>query len=152
MTDAHPKLTRLRAQISKLAEDIEGLREGVRPESEALAAVDQHIQKMAESVRIQPFAFAHTSGGGDPVSMYPEDSHRYACKFFPDVIRARLYDEVKALYQSGLTVADDAAREKMEAQLLDLEHQEEAFIRQAAAEGKSIPRRADANPVVLLAD
>jgi hypothetical protein len=52
----------------------------------------------------------------------------------------------------GLTVADDAAREKMEGQLLDLEHQEEAFIRQAAAEGKSIPRRADANPVVLLAD
>lgn len=84
--------------------------------------------------------------------MYPEDSHRYACEFFPDVIRARLYDEVKAIYQSGLTVADDAAREKMEAQLLDLEHQEEAFIRQAAAEGKSIPRRSDANPVVLLAD
>jgi len=54
--------------------------------------------------------------------MYPEDSHMYACKFFPDVIRARLYDEVKAIYQSGLTVADDAAREKMEAQLLDLEH------------------------------
>lgn len=67
MTDAHPKLTRLRAQISKLAEDIEGLREGVRPESEALAAVDPHIQQMAESVRIQPFAFAHTPGGGNPV-------------------------------------------------------------------------------------
>ncbi|WP_422507242.1 hypothetical protein [Stenotrophomonas sp. GZD-301] len=68
------------------------------------------------------------------------------------MIRARLYDEVKALYQGVLTVADEDARKELEARLLELERQEEAYIRQVAAEGKSIPRRADANPAVLLAD
>jgi len=152
MTDAHPKLTRIRVQIANLAVEIAGLRAGVRPESDALAAVDRHIESMAASVRINPFAFAHVGGGGEAVSAYPADSHRYACKFFPEVIRARLYDEVKALYQGGLTVADEDARKELEARLLELERQEEAYIRQAAAEGKSIPRRADANPAVLLAD
>lgn len=151
MTEAHPKLAPIRAQISKLAEEIEGLREGVQPESEALAAVDRHVDKMAASVRVDPWVFAHGTGH-DPVSMHPEESHAYACRFFPEVIRSQLHDEVKALYKSGLTVADHGARQKMEAQLLDLEHQEEALIRQAAAEGKSIPRRAEANPAVLLAD
>lgn len=152
MTDAHPKLTRIRTQILKLAGDITGLRDGVRPESEALAAVDRHIKSMAASVRINPFAFARGGGGGDPVSAYPADSHRYACKFFPDAIRDRLYAEVKSIYKDGLIVADHDAREKLEARLLEFERQEEAYIRQAAAEGKSIPRRAEANPAVLLAD
>lgn len=152
MTDAHPKLTRIRGQIVNLAGEISGLRDGVRPESEALAAVDRHIESMAASVRINPFAFAHAGSGADPVSAYPADSHRYACKFFRDVIRDHFYEEVKSLYKGGLTVADDDAREQLEARLLELEHQEETYIRQAAAEGKSIPRRADANPVVLLAD
>lgn len=152
MTDTHPKLTRIRAQILRLAGDIQELRHGVRPECEALAAVDRHIELMAAGVRLHPFAFAHGSGGGDPVSMYPADIHRYACRFFPDVIRSNLYEEVKAIYRSGLTVTYDATRERMEAQLLDLERQEEAYIRQAATEGKTIPRRADANPAVLLAE
>ena len=86
------------------------------------------------------------------MSAHPADNDRYACKFFPDVIRDRLYAEVKSLYQGGLTVADEDAREQLEARLLDLERQEEAYIRQAAAEEKSIPRRAGANPAVLLAD
>ena len=68
------------------------------------------------------------------------------------MIRDRLYAEVKSLYQGGLTVADEDAREQLEARLTELERQEEAYIRQAAAEGKSIPRRADASPKVLLAD
>lgn len=152
MTDAHPKLTRIRGQILNLAGDITGLRDGVRPESEALAAVDRHIESMAASVRINPFAFAHAGGGGEPVSAYPADSHRYACRFFPDVIRARLYDEVKSIYLRGLTVADDDAQGRLEKHLLELERQEEAYIRHAAAEGESIPRRGDANPVVLLAE
>ncbi|MDY0981320.1 hypothetical protein [Stenotrophomonas sp. CFBP8994] len=150
MKDAHPTLTRIRAQIYALAEQIGILRQGALPKVGALAAVDRHIQSMAASVRVKPSAFAQ--GGGEPVSMYPEDSHRYACKFFPEVIRAHLYAEVKALYERGLTVADDATREKLEAQQLQLEHEEEAYIRQAAAEGKSIPRRGEANPAVLLAD
>jgi len=107
---------------------------------------------MAAGVRIKAFAFAHAGVGGEPESAYPADSHRYACKFFPDVIRARLYAEVTSIYQGGLTVADDDAQRRLEERLLELERQEEAYIRQAAAEGKSIPRRADANPVVLLAD
>lgn len=152
MPDLHPKLTRIRAQILKLAGDIQELRHGVRPESEALAAVDRHIELMAAGVRLHPFAFAHESGGGEPVSMYPADIHRYACRFFPDVVRSNLCEEVKAIYRSGLTVADDSAREGMEVQLLDLERQEEAYIRQAAAQGETIPRRADANPAVLLAE
>jgi len=83
---------------------------------------------------------------------HPADSHRHACKFFPNVVRARLYEEVKSIYQAGLTVADDDAQGRLEERLLELEHKEEAYIRQAAAEDKSIPRRADANPAVLLAD
>jgi hypothetical protein len=138
MTDAHPKLTRIREQILNLARDITGLRDGVRPESEALAAVDRHIELMAASVRINPFAFAHVGGGGEPLSAYPADSHRHACKFFPDVIRGRLHEEVKAIYQEGLTVADDE-KGRLEERLLELEHQEEAYNRQAAAEGKSVP-------------
>lgn len=78
MTDAHPKLTRIRAQIANLAVEAAELRDGVRPESEALAAVDRYIESMAASVRINPFAFAHVGGGGDPVSAYPADNHRYA--------------------------------------------------------------------------
>lgn len=72
--------------------------------------------------------------------------------FFPDVIRDRLRAEVDALYQSEVTIADDREKERLEQQLLELERQEEAFIRHAAAEGKSIPRRDDVNPVVLLED
>ncbi len=107
---------------------------------------------MAASVRINAFVFAHAGGGREPVSAYPADSHRYACKFFPDVIRTRLYAEVKSIYQGGLTVADDDAQGCLEERLPELERQEEAYIRQDAAEGKSIPRRADANLAVLLAD
>jgi hypothetical protein len=124
----------------------------MRPESEALAAVDRHIESMAASVRINPFAFAHAGSATGPVSAYSADSHRYACKFFLEDIRARLYAEVKSIYQGGLTVAEDDAREKLGVRLLEFERQEEAYIRQAAAEGKSSPRRADANPAVLLAD
>jgi hypothetical protein len=40
MIDAHPKVTRIRGQALNLADDISGLRDGVRPESEALVAVD----------------------------------------------------------------------------------------------------------------
>lgn len=101
MTDAHPKLTRIRGQILNLAGGISRLRDGVRPESEALAAVDRHIESMAASVRINPFAFARAGSGPDPVSAYPADSHRYTCKFFPDVVRARFYEEVESIYQWG---------------------------------------------------
>ncbi|WP_127564345.1 hypothetical protein [Stenotrophomonas indicatrix] len=148
MTDYLPKVARVRAQINKLADDIRELSDGMPPKEEALAAVDAHIQREAEKVTIRPSAV--TGGGGEFVSAYPESPHAYACKFFPDVIRNRLRTEVEAIYQGEVTITDDQKQERLEAQLLELERQEEAVIREAAADGKSIPRRSDANPVVLL--
>jgi len=84
---------------------------------------------MAASVRINPFTFAHVGSDADPVSAYPADGHRYARKYFPDVVRARLYEAVKSIYQGGLTVADDDAQGRLEERLLELEHEEEAYIR-----------------------
>lgn len=150
MTDYLPKVARVRAQIQKLADDIHDLRNGMPPKEDALAAVDAHVQGEADKVTIRPTAFI--GGGGAAVDVYPESSHAYACMFFPEVIRDRLRAEVEALYQGEVTIADDRQKERLEQQLLDLERQEEAFIRQAAAEGKSIPRRDDVNPVVLLED
>jgi len=150
MTDYLPKVARVRAQIEKLADEIRELRDGMPPKEAALAAVDAHIQHEAAKVAIRPNAFF--GGGGDAVSAYPDSPHAYACMFFPDVIRDRLRAEVEALYQGEVTIADDREKGRLEQQLLDLERQEEAFIRQAAAEGKSIPRRDDVNPVVLLED
>ena len=152
MTDYLPKVARLRAQIQKLADDIHDLRNGMPPKEDALAAVDAHIQREAAKVTIRPTAFLGGGGGGDAVSAYPESPHAYACMFFPDVIRSRLRAEVEALYQGEVTIMDDRKQERMEQQLLELERQEEAFIREAAAMGKSIPRRSDVNPVVLLDD
>lgn len=150
MTDYLPKVARVRAQIKKLADDIRELSDGLPPKEEALAAVDAHIQRQAETVTIRPNAFV--GGGGGGVSVYPESAHAYACMFFPDVIRDRLRAEVEALYEGQVTITDDSKQERLEQQLLELEQQEEAMIREAAAEGKSIPRRRDANPVVLLDD
>ncbi len=96
------------------------------------------------------YSSAVTGGGGEFVSAYPESPHAYACKFFPDVIRNRLHTEVEAIYQGEVTITENQKQERLEAQLLELERQEEAVIREAAADGKSIPRRSDANPVVLL--
>nr|WP_313287029.1 hypothetical protein [Stenotrophomonas pavanii] len=149
MTDYLPKVTRIRAQIQKLADDIRDIRDGMPPKEEALAAVDAHIQREAAKVTIRPSAFI---GGGEVVSAYPESPHAYACMFFPDVIRNRLCAEVEALYQGEVTITDDRKQERLEGQLLELELQEEAVIREAAADGKCIPRRSDANPAVLLAD
>lgn len=150
MTDYLPKVTRIRAQIQKLADDIHDIRNGMPPKEEALAAVDAHIQREAAKVTIRPSAFI--GGGGEVVSAYPESPHSYACMFFPDVIRNRLCAEVETLYQGEVTITDDRKQERLEAQLLELERQEEAVIREAAADGKCIPRRSDANPAVLLAD
>lgn len=150
MTDYLPKVARVRAQIEKLADEIRELRNGMPPKEVALAAVDAHIQREAAKVTIRPNAFL--GGGGDAVSAYPESPHAYACMFLPDVIRNRLRAEVEALYQGEVTIIDDRKQERLEQQVLELERQEEAFIREAAAEGKSIPRRSDVNPVVLLDD
>jgi len=150
MTDYLPKVARVRAQIQKLADDIHDLRNGMPPKEVALAAVDAHVEREADKVTIRPNALL--GGGGDAVSAYPESPHAYACMFFPDVVRSRLRAEVEALYQGEVTIMDDRKQELMEQQLLELERQEEAFIREAAAVGKSIPRRSDVNPVVLLDD
>lgn len=150
MTDYLPKVARVRAQIQKLAADIRDIRDGMPPKEEALAAVDAHIQREAAKVTIRPSAVM--GGGGELVSAYPESPHAYACKFLPDVVRNLLSTEVEALYQGEVTITDDRKQERLEAQLLELERQEEAVIREAAADGKSIPRRSDANPVVLLDD
>lgn len=150
MTDYSPKLSRVRAQIEKLADEIRDLSNGMPPKEGALAAIDAHIEREAAKVSIRPSAF--TGGGADAVSAYPESAHAYACKFFPEGIRARLRTEVEALYQGEVTITDDQKQERLEAQLLELERQEELLIREASAAGKSIPRRSDANPAITLAD
>ncbi|PII14830.1 hypothetical protein CR920_02950 [Stenotrophomonas indicatrix] len=150
MTDYLPKVARVRAQIEKLADDIRDIRGGMPPKEEALAAVDAHIEREAAKVTIRPSAFI--GGGSEVVSAHPESPHAYACKFFPDVIRDCLRTEVEALYQGDVTITDDRKQERLEQQLLELERQEESLIREAAAAGKNIPRRADANPAITLAD
>lgn len=150
MTDHLPKVARVRAQIEKLADDIRDIRGGMPPKEEALAAVDAHIEREAANVTIRPSAFI--GGGSEVVSAYPESPHAYACKFFPDAIRDRLRTEVEALYQGDVTITDDRKQERLEQQLLELERQEESLIRDAAAAGKNIPRRSDANPAITLAD
>lgn len=150
MTDYLPKVARVRAQIEKLADEIRDLSDGMPPKEEALAAVDAHIEREAAKVTIRPSAF--TGGAGPAASAYPESAHAYACKFFPDAIRERLRAEVEALYQGEVTITDDRTQERLEAQRLELERQEESLIREAAAAGKNIPRRSDANPEITLAD
>lgn len=150
MTDHLPKVARVRAQIKKLADDIRDIRGGMPPKEEALAAIDAHIEREAARVTIRPSTFI--GGGSEVVSAYPESPHAYACKFFPDVIRDRLRTEVEALYQGDVTITDDRKQERLEQQLLELERQEESLIREAAAAGKNIPRRADANPAITLDD
>ena len=150
MTDHLPKVARVRAQIEKLADDIRDIRGGMPPKEEALAAIDAHIEREAAKVTIRPSTFI--GGGSEVVSAYPESPHAYACKFFPDVIRDRLRTEVEALYQGDVTITDDQKQERLEQQLLELERQEESLIRDAAATGKNIPRRSDANPAITLGD
>jgi len=117
---------------------------------DALAAVDAHIEREAAKVTIRPSAF--TGGADTAVSAYLESVHAYSCKFFPDAIRDCLRAEVEALYQGEVTITDDRKQERLEAQQLELERQEESLIREAAAAGKNIPRRSDANPAITLAD
>ncbi|KRG65644.1 hypothetical protein ABB26_03635 [Stenotrophomonas humi] len=150
MTDYLPKVARVRAQIEKLADEIRDLSDGMPPKEDALAAIDTHIERQANSVKIRPSAF--TGDAGPAVSAYPESAHAYACKFFPDAIRDRLRAEVEALYRGEVTITDDRKQERLEAQQLELERQEEVLIRGAAADGKNIPRRSDANPAITLAD
>lgn len=150
MTDYLPKVTRVRAQIEKLADEIRDQRAGMPPKEDAFVAVDAHIEREAAKVSVRPSAFF--GGGGEVVSTYPESPHAYACKFFPDIVRSRLYTEVEALYQGDVTITDDRKQDRLQQQLLELERQEEALIREAAGAGKIIPRRADANPAITLAD
>lgn len=150
MTSYLPKATSVRTQIEKLADEIRELSDGMPPKEEALAAIDTHIEREAAKVTIRPNAFV--GDAGTAVSAYPESAHAYACKIFPDAIRERLRAEVEALYQGEVTITDDRKKERLEAQQLELERQEESLIREAAAAGKSIPRRSDANPAITLAD
>lgn len=150
MTDYLPKVARVRAQIEKLADEIRGLSDGMPPKEEALAAIDAHIEREAAKVTIRPSAF--TVGADTAVSAYPESAHAYACKFFPHGIRDRLRAEVEALYQSEVIITDDRKQERLEAQWLELERQEESLIREAAADGTNIHRRSDANPAITLAN
>lgn len=145
-----PKSTSVRTQIEKLADEIRDLRGGMPSKDDALAAIDTHIEHEANSVKIRPSAF--TGGAGPAVSAYPDSAHAYACKFLPDVIGDRLRAEVEALYRGEVTITDDRRQERLEAQRLELERQEESLIREAAAAGKNIPRRSDANPAITLAD
>lgn len=158
-----PKSTSVRTQIEKLADEIRDLSGGMPSKEEALAAVDAHIERdealaaidthierEAAKVTIRPNAF--TGDADAAVSAYPDSAHAYACKFFPDAIRNRLRAEVEALYQGEVTITDDRKQERLEAQRLELERQEESLIREAAAAGKNIPRRSDANPAITLAD
>ncbi len=145
-----PKATSIRAQIEDLADEIRNLIDGMPSKDDALAAINTHIEREANSVKIRPSAF--TGGACPAVSAYPDSAHAYACKFFPDAIRERLRAEVEALYQGEVTITDDRKKERLEAQQLELERQEESLIREAAAAGKNIPRRSEANPAITLAD
>ena len=76
MTDYLPKVTRIRVQIQKLADDIRDIRNGMPPKEESLAAVDAHIQREAAKVTIRPSAFI--GGGGEVVSAYPERLKKFS--------------------------------------------------------------------------
>jgi len=151
MTDYTPKVRRIREQIKTITSQISVLRHGVAPKAAALEGIDHHIAIEAARVNINAEAFVGP-GNGEAVSIYPESAHAVICRFFPDQVRKVLREEVDAFYADSPAIADDKAREKLEAELLDLERTEEGLIREAAAARQHIARRNNVNPAVLLED
>lgn len=123
----------------------------MRSKVAALESIEQHIAYEASKVTLRAETFV-ASGGEDAVSVYPESAHAHSCKFLPDQVRKVLWEEVEALYAGNPTMADDNAKERLEAELLGLERSEERLIRDASAAGQHIARRMNANPAVLLKD
>lgn len=151
MTDYTPKVRRIREQIKTITDQISVLRHGIAPKAAALEEIDQYIAIEAARVNINAEAFV-APGTGEAVSVYPDSAHAVICRFFPDQVRKVLRDEVDAFYADSPAIADDKAKEKLQAELLALERAEEGLIREAAGARQHIARRKNVNPAVLLED
>ncbi|MDG2524578.1 hypothetical protein P6166_04300 [Stenotrophomonas sp. HITSZ_GD] len=153
MPDFNKDVSRLRSQIAALKEQLQEQENGVLPKAAALQRAEASVYAFAADVDFPAHHFLDQERSHlvNPTPQGANGAYALLCKLFPEQVIGLLTTEIKAAYAGGVTIADDKERGKMEAKFGELERQEERIIRQAAAVGVRIARRADVNPEVLLA-
>ncbi|GEM_PF-908702 len=153
MPDFNKDVSRLRSQITALKEQLQEQENGVLPKASALQRAEASVYAFAADVDFPAHHFLDQERSHlvNPTPHGANGAYALLCKLFPEKVIDLLKGKIEAAYSREVTVADDKERSKLEAKLGELEHQEERTIREAAAAGVRIARRADVNPEILLA-
>jgi hypothetical protein len=171
--DPHHEVTRIRKRIATLQGELEELRLGRLTAAEARERLHQWVDQQAAKVDVTPLVvdatletemiddralsaaadgILTTSTGGRmtqaDVKLAP-----YLCWLDPERMKQRLAESLERLGDvcSEIPASERArAKDAKEAELLELEREEERIIAAAEAVGTTIPRRPDANPAIIL--
>jgi hypothetical protein len=148
---SHIVRDRVRTEITALAE---------RGAIDVLPVIEAGLPLRWPQLEVRGEIHGHVptaEGGAQPLvgfSTQPSlDVKAIMAFLFQDAIIEKLDDEISQLSddETALTPEDRAAREDaLNAQILAAERVEEQLIELAAAEGRAIPRRADASPAAVL--
>lgn len=138
----------LREQIAALKDQRQEVSAAPAADAEIKAALDDFIQRRAAEYRVSritdPLARRGRIG-----SLGVDNIEQFAAFFFGDTIRDALLAQVDT--GDGLSRVDRAAQlAKIDTELFAAECAEEQTIAQAEDEGRTIERRADADPRAVL--
>lgn len=157
----------IRAEIDALRSEIEALKlqrdeidEAWLPIGDAIGRVGALVDSLGaqfDEANV-PYKFASILRADTSVSnttLFEADQRELGqllCFLFGDAIKAKLGEVIQSMnYEPGTPLAERAkARQKLEAQLFDLEVREEQLIVQAEADGLDVLRHPDINPAIVL--
>jgi len=167
------QIEQLRADIAKLREQAEWLKNAPLCIAEAKARADVYVNGLAavgisdrigcffsndstasDLMSLQKNVFSIGDGEGPVCGMVTIDIAPIIGSLLPDLLRARLHDlidEHADLMDCGPPAEERRAElADVERKLFDAEHQEEKLIVEAESEGIDIARRRDADPAAVL--
>jgi hypothetical protein len=156
MSATQHELDRVRHRIADLKAKREAVANAAVTRAEAEAAARTYVRTAAERFRPTVGSFVERAR---PVSNVRDelghDPEAVLAALAGDRLEAILLQRVAEAYEQhgpGLTAAERAAElARIDADLFDLECQEEALCRAAEAAGQEIDRRPDADPRAVLA-
>lgn len=150
------EVDRIRGEIARLKETREAVMGGQRSLAEAEAMLDEALDRIA--ARFNPSATAllnpETTVADFVVGYGTTDTPTEMLVWLHrDALKARFMSAMKDAAEPGAVTAEDRRERvaKIDAQLFDLEQQEERLIEEAEEAGIEITRRPDADPRAVLA-
>jgi hypothetical protein len=155
-TDYLTQVSESRAKIAALQQEHEQVRTAPRPLVEAVARIDRGLDLEAARLRA-PLGALVSPDAPLPMRMQLDDVGDVSpliASLFRQQVRELLVAAVTRHYKEhppGLPALERAAKlRELDAEILRLEHEEEATIREAEGAGLELDRRADASPAAVL--